>query len=91
LRRAEAVRIDAEAFFDLQLQKIEGLRDADRSQFTSDELAIIDQVAGRLGQLTAKQLSTMSHQEPAWREAEYLQKLDAELIPYGTKEDPTDL
>lgn len=91
LRRAEAIRIDEQPFFDFELKKVEALREADRTRFTTEELAIVDQVVGRLGHLTAAELSQMSHREPAWREAEYLQKLDAELIPYGTEEDPTDL
>src|SRR5436190_1088752 len=42
LRRAEAIRIDGQAFFDYELQKVDALRDADRTRFTNDELAIID-------------------------------------------------
>lgn len=91
LRRADAARIGAEEYFDYELKRVEALRDADRARFTVDELAIVDRIAAKLGQKTADELSTLSHQEPAWREAEYLEKMDPDLIPYGTKEDPDDL
>lgn len=91
LKKADAIRIGSESMFDHKLLRIEALRESDSSRFSGDEFAIIDRVAAKLGSLTAKELSRLSHREPAWCEAEYLEKLDVELIPYGAEEDPDDL
>jgi len=91
LSRAEAIRVVPQEFFAHEMKKVEATRDADVTLFTAEELAVIEKVAKRLGRMSATDLSELSHKEPAWREAEYLGKLDPELIPYGTEEDPDGL
>lgn len=91
LSRAQAIRVAAQEFFAHGMTKVEAMRDADLSRFSAEELAVIERVAKRLGRMSATDLADLSYKEPAWREAEYLGKLDAELIPYGTEEDPDGL
>ncbi len=55
--------------------------------FAENESAIIDRVCRELGGLTAKALSDISHDEPAWALAADMQKLDSQLMHYGTSED----
>ncbi len=59
--------------------------------FSGEEGAIIERVCLELGQKTAKELSDMSHDEPAWARADELEKLDSELMFYGNAEDPEGL
>jgi hypothetical protein len=52
-------------------------RPADTSVFTTEELSTIDEVIGDLAGLTAKQVSDLSHAEPAWPLYD-----EGETIPY---------
>lgn len=52
-------------------------RPADPSVFDADELATIDAVLDDLAGLTATQVSTLSHEEAAWRHTG-----DGDTIPY---------
>ncbi len=63
----------------------------DMSVFSREEAAIIERVCQELGGKTAKELSDMSHEEPAWARADELDKLDPELMFYGNAEDPEGL
>jgi uncharacterized phage-associated protein len=63
----------------------------DTRAFSDDERAIIDRVCRRLGGKTATELSSLSHAEPAWALATDLEKLDPELMSYGSSEDPEGL
>lgn len=54
-------------------------RRADLSVFSDAELAIIDKIIGELWSLGAKQVSELSHGEPAWRLTR-----EGETIPYRT-------
>ena len=73
------------------LNKVKSARAADLTVFSSDELALIDEVCGELGRKSAVALSELSHQEPSWHYAEMMGKLTPELIAYGAKEDPDGL
>jgi len=55
------------------------VRPADTSLFSADELATIDEVLDGLADLTATQVSDLSHDEPGWRLAG-----ERESIPYAT-------
>ena len=70
---------------------VEAMAKADKRVFSKEELALIDAVCRGLGGKTATQLSSLSHQEPAWALAQDLQKLDPELMFYGSEEDPEGL
>lgn len=52
-------------------------RRADLSAFSPDELETIDGVLDDLAGLTGTQVSTLSHEEPAWRHT-----ADGKTIPY---------
>jgi uncharacterized phage-associated protein len=67
------------------------LAQPDTSVFSSEERAIIERVCAELGRKTAKALSDLSHDEPAWALANNLDKLDPELMHYGGAEDPEGL
>ncbi|MBR0048551.1 MAG: DUF4065 domain-containing protein [Prevotella sp.] len=41
---------------------------ADMSGFSVEEMAVIDEVCGRLKDMTSRAVSKMSHEEPAWKE-----------------------
>jgi uncharacterized phage-associated protein len=60
---------------------------ADLSVFSKAELEIISTICNRYGAQTAQKLSELSHQEPSWRLAKYLKKLDERFIFYGPRED----
>jgi hypothetical protein len=55
------------------------LRPADRSLFTADELALVDEVIDELRPLTAKAVSDQSHEHPGWNLV-----ADRQAIPYST-------
>jgi uncharacterized phage-associated protein len=59
--------------------------------FSKDELEIMMSICSRYGTYTAQELSELSHLEPSWRLAKYLDKLDPHLIAYGSKEDSVGL
>jgi len=59
--------------------------------FSAAERTVIDHVCRRLGGKTAKALSHLSHEEPAWALATELDKLDPELLHYGKATDPEGL
>ncbi len=63
----------------------------DARLFSAEERAIIDGVCRGFGGKTAKELSSLSHSEPAWALAADLDKLDPELMFYGSSEDPEGL
>ncbi len=58
---------------------------------TEDELKALQNVALKLGALTAAEIEERSHNEPAWLLAEEMKGLDPELMLYGTEEDPEGL
>lgn len=41
---------------------------ADMSDFATDEIAVIDEVCGKLKNMTSRAVSKMSHEEPAWKD-----------------------
>lgn len=92
MRKAGSVHTDRVPLSaDCELHQVKSNEAADLSVFVATELAVIDSVAKQLGGKTASDLSDMSHDEPAWIEAEMLQKLDHELMHYGRSEDPDEL
>lgn len=54
-------------------------RTADLSAFTPDQLKTIDDVLEQLADMTASQVSELSHEEPGWNLTEI-----SETIPYAT-------
>lgn len=40
---------------------------ADMSKFTAEEMTVIDEVCGKLKDMTSREVSRLSHEEPAWK------------------------
>jgi uncharacterized phage-associated protein len=72
-----AAEVITEEFLGYQMHRLVPLRVPDLSAFTTHELATIDKVLDDLQQLTATQVSDLSHEEPGW-----LHAADGESIPY---------
>jgi uncharacterized phage-associated protein len=74
-----AIDIEIVDYFGKQLKHISAMRDPDMSDFSEDELAIIEGVLRFYGHESASYLSRLSHEELGWRLAH-----DRETIPYFT-------
>lgn len=66
-------------YFGKRLHQITAQRDPDLSDFTEDELGVIEGAISRFGYESAAYLSTLSHLELGWRLTEW-----KEEIPYNT-------
>lgn len=71
----------------MTLNEVKSTRGPDLSVFSEDELKLIESVCVELGRKSAKVLSDLSHQEPAWYYAVMREKLSPELMAYGHEED----
>jgi hypothetical protein len=89
LEADEALTIEPVNYFGKRLRHVTALRNPDMSDFTEDELAVVEGAIRLYGHESASYLTWLSHQEPGWRLA-----TDGEEIPYQTyflsKEGPTD-
>jgi hypothetical protein len=61
-----AAEVLTEDFLGYKMHRLVPLRAPDLSVFAGDELVTIDRVLDDLKQLTAKQVSDLSHEEPGW-------------------------
>jgi len=52
---------------DQECLSLRAASDADISCFSSEEISVIDEVCKRLKSLSSREVSTLSHQEPAWK------------------------
>jgi hypothetical protein len=68
-----------EDFLGYAMQRLVPRRAADLSGFDDAELATIDDVIADLASLTAKQVSDLSHEDPAWRHTELQATIPYEL------------
>ncbi|MCP5545169.1 MAG: SocA family protein [Akkermansiaceae bacterium] len=75
----------------MRLNEVKVNRDADLGAFSADELQLVESVCKDHGGKSAKELSDLSHREPAWHYAGMLEKLSADLMLYGGAEDPDGL
>lgn len=75
----------------LTINEILPVVSADNHCFNEAEMAIMKRVCHEMGRMSAKRLSEMSHQEPAWVYADRLGSLSLELMAYGAEEDPEGL
>ena len=69
------------------LNEVRTTRVPDPGVFSKEELAVINVVCMQYGRKSAKELSDLSHREPAWHYAEMREKLSPELMLYGSSED----
>jgi hypothetical protein len=70
--------IVAESFLGYEQHRLVPIRGADESLFAAEELATVDEVLADLRDLTAKQVSDLSHAEPGWQLVD-----DGETIPFA--------
>jgi hypothetical protein len=63
----EAIRVSRREYFGSEQQRIEPLRTPKLDLFSIAELEIVEEVIRELWQLNAKQVSELSHYEPAWQ------------------------
>jgi uncharacterized phage-associated protein len=71
------VELVQEEFLGRRQHRLVARRAADLSAFTDDELATVDRVLEDLAGMTATQVSTLSHEEAAWRHTD-----EGDSIPY---------
>ena len=91
LRRQRRLGTEQKAVGGYAQTSVTALASPDLSLFTKRERGIVTDVCHELGGLSAKRLSEISHEEPAWALAGQLDKLDEELMHYGQAEDPEGL
>lgn len=60
-------------------QRLLPLRPPNTALFTDDELSVIDQVLDRLNPMNARDVSALSHAEPAWYLPEMRETIEPEL------------
>jgi uncharacterized phage-associated protein len=78
LDAGEAVLVE-EDVLGYSLQRLVPRRHPDLTVLTPLEIQTIDDVLGDLANLTAKQVSDLSHEDPAWRHTEDMQTIPYEL------------
>lgn len=74
-----AIRVEIEDYYGKQLRHITAQRDPKMSDFSEDELAVIERALLYFGYESASYLSELSHLELGWRLAKW-----KEVIPYRT-------
>ena len=81
LRRQGRIETEQKSVGGYVQTSVTPLASPDLSLFTKRERAIVTDVCRELGGLSAKRLSEISHEEPAWALASELDKLDEEGSP----------
>ena len=79
LEAAGDIRVETVDYFGKQLNQISAERDPDMSDFSEDELAVVEKALRYLGYESASFLSAQSHLELGWKLADW-----KEPIPYRT-------
>jgi hypothetical protein len=74
-----AISVEDEDYFGKTLKRVTARRDPDMSEFSEDELAVVEMAIQHFGHETATRLSELSHLEVGWRLADW-----KEPIPYRT-------
>jgi len=91
LRRSGALESEVVPHGPHERFELRCIGNVDTSVLTETEREILDATCRRLGGDTATALSERSHREPAWLAAAMLDKMSAELMSYGSAEDPDGL
>jgi len=79
LEASGAIMVEPVDYFGKPLKRITAKREPDLSQFTEDELAIVEGAIRLYGHESATYLSQLAHLEVGWRLAKW-----KETIPYNT-------
>ncbi|HVA21990.1 MAG TPA: Panacea domain-containing protein [Candidatus Micrarchaeia archaeon] len=74
-----SIRLDVQPYFNYRQERIVALRPPDLTEFSADELAIVNETLEVLHGLGAADVTNMSHQEFGWKMTD-----DGETIPYFT-------
>lgn len=74
-----AIHVEAEDYFGKTLKHIKAARDPKMTQFSEDEIAVIERAIRGFGHESASYLSELSHLELGWRLAQW-----KEEIPFRT-------
>jgi len=88
LDAAHAIEQETVDYYGKELQHIAAGRDPDMSEFSEDELAIIETIIRRFGYESASYLSQLSHREPGWQLADYKEAIPYETALIGTERPP---
>jgi uncharacterized phage-associated protein len=91
LRKTHDVSTENKTYHGHLLTHVQAVAKTDLTIFSKDELEIMSDTCVRYGAQSAQKLSELSHQEPSWRLAKYMQKLDEHFIFYGPREDAVGL
>ena len=91
LRKENAILVNPEVHYGMQLDAIRATVEPDFSLFDKSELDVLTRIAQTKGAASARLLSEESHLEPAWFYAGILNKLSPDLMFYGASEDPDGL
>ena len=75
----KSAAIKTEHVFNHEQHRLVALREADLSSFAGSEIAVVDRVIDRFKEMSAEEVSELSHEEPAWDQLEI-----GETIPYDT-------
>ena len=84
MKKEESLEEVKSAYFAYEQKKFLPRRSADLSKLSAQETAMIDNVLSRYGDLTATQLSDLSHEDTPWVVAEDGQNIEYEHVFYRT-------
>lgn len=87
LKKSDSIDVTSEVYAGYRLNKVTTKSSNAESPFSEGELNVINKVCNKLGAKSAAYLSDLSHEEPAWINAEKMQKISEELMHYGACED----
>lgn len=79
LVREGALEVRPTRYYTMTQKRLVALREADLSEFTAEEIAIVDEVIDELWRLNGSEASSRTHQEIGWRITQ-----ESETIPYRT-------
>lgn len=88
LEAAHAIEQETVDYYGKRLEHIAAERDPDMSEFSEDELAIVETTLRRYGYESATYLSRLSHLEAGWQLAKYKEQIPYETVLIGTERPP---
>jgi uncharacterized phage-associated protein len=87
MNKQGAISVNQMIYAGHEMAMVSAVGEGPKGHFSREASAVIDRICRSMGGHTAKFLSELSHQEPAWLNAGHLDKLDPVLIAYGSSED----
>jgi len=83
-----SIRTETVAYYGKQLKHITADRDPDLSEFSEDEIAIIEGAALLYGHESAKYLSELAHRELGWQLTDWHEEIPYETALSGSERPP---